>query len=92
MEFREGDLVVGKRDAPYNITGPGVTCRVVHIQPEGDFRWIRVETGPNIDSELELDKSGCFCVDPKFFMLYDGNKSRDTFDLDLQSLLLGGNA
>lgn len=86
MEFREGDFVVGRYDAPYLITRPGVVCRVVAVLPE----YIRVETGPDIDPALEFYECGSYVVDPKFFMLYDGNKNRDTFDAALQFLLLGG--
>lgn len=93
MEFREGDLIVGKHDAPYAITRPGVICQVVHDHwLSEDSGYIAVETGPFIDPKLEPHEGGIYRVNPKFFMLYDANKDRDAFDAAIQSLLLGGGA
>ena len=92
MEFREGDLVVGKHDAPYAITRPGVICRVRYICAGDDPQYMQVETGPHLDPELEPEERGSFMVKAEFFMLYDGNKNRDAFDAAIQSPLLGGGA
>lgn len=65
--FKVGDIIIGKKGAPYIHTGEGVLCRVLHV--DGNDLIIERKTG---DREFE------WTVKAEYFAYPDSNENAIT--------------